>query len=199
MIAPALVVSATFQLMSAIASVGRVKTASHDVSRRFNALTLGAVAANFAVRYLHADRVDYLIGSTIFTVLTARTLLMLGFSEIEGNTLRRRVACVIAFLVCAVTSVAGQLYVSGTNNAAPACGDRPWLLRRGIKRYGSAAPVHPWDGVHHGHVRGFNKRLGIGIQERGVRCGRNDLCHDQISGSPGSGRNESRSTRSRPT
>jgi hypothetical protein len=40
-----------FQLTSAMASFGRMKTSSHIVSRRFNALALGAVAAEFAVKY----------------------------------------------------------------------------------------------------------------------------------------------------
>ena len=44
------------QLTSAVASVGRVKTSSHIVSRRFNALALGAVAADFAIKYGHTGR-----------------------------------------------------------------------------------------------------------------------------------------------
>jgi hypothetical protein len=114
MIAQALVISAAFQLTSAVASVGRVKTASHVVSRRFNALALGAVAADFAVKYLCTGGVDSLVGLIIFVVLTARTLLILGFSNIEGSTSRRRIACATAFLVCATASVAGELYLGGT-------------------------------------------------------------------------------------
>jgi len=76
-------------------------------------LALGAVAADFAVRYLYTGRVDFLVGLAVFTVLTARTLLILSFSRIEGNTFRRRVACASAFLVCTTASVAAQLYVSG--------------------------------------------------------------------------------------
>jgi hypothetical protein len=114
MLTQALVISAAFQLTSAIASVGRVKTASHVISRRFNALALGTVAADFAVKYLSTGGVDSLVGLIVFVVLTARTLLILGFSRIEGSTFRRRVACATAFLVCATASVAGQLYLSGT-------------------------------------------------------------------------------------
>lgn len=114
MLTPALMISAAFQLTSAIASVGRVRTASHVVSRRFNALALGTVAADFAVKYLYTGGVDFLVGLIIFAVLTARTLLILGFSKIEGSTFRRRVACATAFLVCATASVAGQLYLTGT-------------------------------------------------------------------------------------
>jgi len=42
-----------FQLTSAVASIGRVKTSSYVVSRRFNAIALGAVAADFAAKYAH--------------------------------------------------------------------------------------------------------------------------------------------------
>jgi hypothetical protein len=98
------------QLTSAVASIGRVKTSSHVVSRRFNASALGAVAADFAVKYAHMGRPDFLVGLIVFVVLTVRTLLILGFDKIEGNTSRRRVACAVAFLVCAVASIAGQLY-----------------------------------------------------------------------------------------
>jgi hypothetical protein len=99
-----------FQLTSAVASVGRVETSSHIVSRRFNALALGAVAADFAIKYVYTERPDFLVGLIVFVVLTARTLLILGFGEIEGNTFLRRVACAVAFLVCAVASIAGQFY-----------------------------------------------------------------------------------------
>jgi hypothetical protein len=114
MLTQAFAISAAFQLTSAIASICRVKTASHVISRRFNALALGTVAADFAVKYLCTGGVDFLVGLIIFAVLTSRTLLILGFSKIEGSMFRRRVACATAFLVCAIASVAGQLYVSGT-------------------------------------------------------------------------------------
>jgi hypothetical protein len=100
-----------FQLTSAVASVGRVKTSSHVVSRRFNALALGTVAGDFAVKYAHTGRADFLVGLILFVVLTVRTLLILCFSQIEGNTFRRRVACAVALLVCAVASIAGQFYL----------------------------------------------------------------------------------------
>ena len=102
-----------FQLTSAVASIGRVKTSSYVVSRRFNAIALGAVAADFAAKYAHTGRADFLVGLIVFVVLTVRTLLILGFGKIEENTFRRRVACAIAFLVCAFASVAGQFWVSG--------------------------------------------------------------------------------------
>jgi hypothetical protein len=99
-----------FQLTSAAASIGRVNTASYTVSRQFNAIALGAVAADFTEKFLHTGRPNDLVGLTLFTVLTGRTLLILGFSRIEGNTFRRRIACAVAFFVCTVTSITGQLY-----------------------------------------------------------------------------------------
>ena len=98
------------QLTSAVASIGRVKTSSHVVSRRFNALALGAVAADFGVKYAHTGRPDFVVGLIVFVVLTVRTLLILGFGKIEGNTFRRRVACAVAFLVCTAASIGGQFY-----------------------------------------------------------------------------------------
>lgn len=50
------------QLTSAVASIGRVKTSSHITSRRFNALALGAVAADFAIKYSYTGRADFLVG-----------------------------------------------------------------------------------------------------------------------------------------
>ena len=99
------------QLTSAVASVGRVKTSSHIISRRFNALALAAVAADFAIKYSYAGRADFLVGLMVFVVLTVRTLLILGFAKIEGSTFRRRITCVVAFLVCVVASTAGQFYL----------------------------------------------------------------------------------------
>lgn len=113
MIAQALVISASFQVTSAVASVGRVITTRHSISRQFNAVALAAVAADFAVKYLCTGGVEFLVGLLVFVILAARTLLILGFSKIEGSMFRRRVACAAAFLVCATASVAGQLYLGG--------------------------------------------------------------------------------------
>ena len=60
------------QLTSAVASVGRVKTSSHIVSRRFNALALGAVAADFAVKYAQMGRADFLVGLILFAAAPHR-------------------------------------------------------------------------------------------------------------------------------
>ena len=171
------------QLTSAAASVGRVKTSSHIVSRRFNALALGAVAADFAVKYARTPRADYLVGLILFVVLTARTLLILGFSKIEGNTFRRRVACAVAFLVCAVASIAGQFYLSEPIRPAdPAATGRhwPWLPRRGVKQHDCAPTVRPRYGMRDGRVRAGDGGLGLGFQEFGVGRRRNDLQHEQI-------------------
>jgi hypothetical protein len=100
-----------FQLTSAAASIGRVNTSSHTVSRQFNAIALGAVAADFTEKFLRTGRPDDLVGLTLFTLLTGRTLLILCFSGIEGNTLRRRIACAVAFFVCIVASIGGQLWL----------------------------------------------------------------------------------------
>jgi hypothetical protein len=100
-----------FQLTSALASVGRVKTSSHVVSRRFNAVALGAVAADFALKFAETGRADFLVGLIVFVVLTGRTLLILGFGTIEESKFGRRAACAIAFLVCALVSVGGQFWL----------------------------------------------------------------------------------------
>src|SRR5215472_17058759 len=81
------------------------------VSRRFNAIALGAVAADVAAKYAHTCRADFLVGLIVFVVLTVRTLLILGLGKIEENTFRRRVTCMVAFLVCAVASTTGQFYL----------------------------------------------------------------------------------------
>src|SRR6516225_31592 len=44
---PSAIITPALQLLSAVASVGRVRTKSYVVSRRFNALALGAVAGGF--------------------------------------------------------------------------------------------------------------------------------------------------------
>jgi hypothetical protein len=100
-----------FQLTSAAASIGRVNTTNYTVSRQFNAIALGAVAADFIEKFLRTGRPADLVGLTLFTVLTGRTLLILSFSRIEGNAFRRRVACAIAFFICTVTAIAGQVWL----------------------------------------------------------------------------------------
>jgi hypothetical protein len=106
------IITPALQLLSAVASVGRVRTKSSVVSRRFNALALGAVAADFAIKYLCTERADHLVGLVVFTILTARTLLILCFETIEAEVFRRRVTCAVAFFACAVASVASRLAVT---------------------------------------------------------------------------------------
>jgi len=109
-----LVIAPAFQLLSAVASVGRVGTKSYVVSRRFNALALGAVVADFAIKYLCTQRVDHLVGLVVFTILTVRTLLLLCFETIETEASRRRLTCATAFVACVVASVASELAATGT-------------------------------------------------------------------------------------
>jgi hypothetical protein len=111
---PSPIITPALQLLSAAASVGRVRTKSYVVSRRFNALALGAVAADFAIKYLCTERADHLVGLVLFSILTARTLLILCFETIEADGFRRRVTCAVAFFACAVASVASQLATTGS-------------------------------------------------------------------------------------
>jgi hypothetical protein len=131
-----------FQLTSAAASIGRVNTTNHTVSRQFNAIALGAVAADFIEKFLRTGRPDDLVGLTLFTVLTSRTLLILSFSRIEGNAFRRRVACAIVFFICTVTAIAGQGRLGrgiGAMTPVPLAGERPPTrsLFRNVCQFGS--------------------------------------------------------------
>jgi hypothetical protein len=75
---------------------------------------LGAIAADFAIKYLCTERVDHLVGLVVFTILTARTLMILCFETIEAEVFRRRVTCAVTFFACAVASVASQLAATGS-------------------------------------------------------------------------------------
>jgi len=50
----------------------------------------------------------------VFTILTARTLLLLCFETIEAEVFRRRLTCAVAFFACAVASVASELAATGS-------------------------------------------------------------------------------------
>ena len=76
-----------FQLTSAAASIGRVNTSNYTVSRQFNAIALGAVAADFTEKFLRTGRPDDLVGLTLFAVLTGRTLLILALQQDRGEHL----------------------------------------------------------------------------------------------------------------
>jgi hypothetical protein len=77
-------------------------------------LALGAIAADFAIKYLCTERADHLVGLVVFTILTARTLMILCFESIEAEVFRRRVTCAVAFFACGVASVASQLAATGS-------------------------------------------------------------------------------------
>jgi len=108
------VIALALQLLSAVASVGRVRTKSYVASRRFNALALGAVAADFAIKYFCTERADHLVGLVVFAILTARTLLLVCFETIEAEVFRRRLTCAAAFFACAVASAASELAATGS-------------------------------------------------------------------------------------
>jgi hypothetical protein len=134
-----MVFSLTFQLISAAASVGRVMTRDYVVSRSFNALALGAVAADFAVRYAfyrpasaeglgdfqlwgratsleysQAPQAAYMVGLLIFTILTIRTLLILCWPRIEKDYRLRVITCFAAFVLCLAAGIAANIH-----NSAP--------------------------------------------------------------------------------
>ena len=84
------------QAVTASASIGRLTTSYYKVSRAYNALALGAVAADFAIKYFvtgRADdltsgivfthRADDLTGLLVFSVLALRTLLILCIGSLD--------------------------------------------------------------------------------------------------------------------
>ena len=120
-----LALTITLQLVTAGASIGRVSTSNDITSRGCNALALGAIAADFAVKYFwtgRADdvtvqivvthRADDLTGLLIFAVLTLRTLLILCIGSLYGSLLARRTTCAVAFAICVACTI-----------AAPCCTD----------------------------------------------------------------------------
>ena len=121
-----MIISLTLQLISAGASVGRVMTQDYVASRSFNALALGAVAADFAVRYAfyvpapakveysQAPEAAYMVGLLIFTILTIRTLLILCWPRIEKDYQLRVATCLAAFVLCFATGITANIV-----NSAP--------------------------------------------------------------------------------
>ncbi len=116
-----LALSIAFQVTSALASIGRVVTASYIVSRSLNALALGTVAADFAVKYfvtgrademtaqiIFTHRADDLTGLLVFAALTVRTLLILFVPALDGSLAGRRITCAVAFIICAGATIAAQ-------------------------------------------------------------------------------------------
>ena len=109
------------QLTSAVASIGRVRTSNYIYSRSFNALALGAVAADFAIKYfvtgrgddltmqiVFTHRADDLTGFLVFTLLTLRTILILCIGSLDRSLLARRITCAMAFTVCLACTIAAQ-------------------------------------------------------------------------------------------
>jgi hypothetical protein len=123
----ALVLTVVLQLTAAVASIGRVRTSNYIASRGFNALALGAVAADFAVKYFVAGRgddltmqiarwfervfthrADDLTGLLVFAVLTLRTLLILCIGSLDGSLRARRITCAVAFTICVACTIVAQ-------------------------------------------------------------------------------------------
>jgi hypothetical protein len=109
------------QLVTAGTSIGRVSTPNHKVSRGCNAVALGAVAADFAVKYfwtgraddltgqiVFAHRADDLTGLLVFAVLTLRTLLILCIGSLYRTLFARRTTCAVTFAICVVCTAAAQ-------------------------------------------------------------------------------------------
>jgi len=84
-------------------------------------LALGAVAADFAIKYfvtgrgddltmqiVFTHRADDLTGFLVFTVLTLRTILILCIGSLDRSLLARRITCAVAFTVCLACTIAAQ-------------------------------------------------------------------------------------------
>ena len=109
------------QLVTAAASIGRISARYYVVSRGCNALALGAVAADFAIKYFwtgRADdltaqivfthRADDLTGLLVFAALTLRTILILCIGSLYGTLLARRITCAVTFAFCILCTIAAQ-------------------------------------------------------------------------------------------
>jgi hypothetical protein len=116
-----LMLTAVLQLVTAGASIGRVSTSNYIVSRGCNALALGAVAADFAIKYFwtgRADdltehivflhRADDLTGLLVFAVLAVRTLLILCIGALDGSLFARRITCAVTFAICVACTIVAQ-------------------------------------------------------------------------------------------
>jgi hypothetical protein len=109
-----------FQVVTASASIGRISTSNYIVARGFSAVALGAIAADFAVKYFwtgRADnlteqivflhRADDLTGLLVFAALTLRTLLILCVGSLDRG-LPRRIMCAVVFAICLACTIAAQ-------------------------------------------------------------------------------------------
>lgn len=108
------------QFVTAGASIGRVITPNYILARGCSAVALGAIAADFAVKYFwtgRADdlteqivflhRADDLTGFLVFAVLTLRTLLILSVRSFD-RSLPRRITCAVVFAICLACTIAAQ-------------------------------------------------------------------------------------------
>ena len=108
------------QLITAGASIGRVATPNYIVARAYSTVALGAITADFAIKYFwtgQADdltmqivflhRADDLTGVLVFAVLTLRTLLILCVGSLD-RSLPRRITCAVVFAICLVCTIAAQ-------------------------------------------------------------------------------------------
>jgi hypothetical protein len=109
------------QAITASASIGRLTTRYYIVSRAYNALALGAVAADFAIKYfvtgrgddltsgiVFTHRADDLTGLLVFSVLALRTLLILCIGSLDRSLLARRITCAVTFAVCVACTIVAQ-------------------------------------------------------------------------------------------
>ena len=109
------------QAVTASASIGRLTTPYYVVSRAYNALALGAVAADFAIKYfvtgrgddltdgiVFRHRADDLTGLLVFSVLALRTLLILCIGALDRSLLARRITCTVTFAVCVACTIVAQ-------------------------------------------------------------------------------------------
>ena len=108
------------QLVTVGASIGRVITPNYILARGYSAVALGAIAADFAVKYFLTGRADQLTSGIVFThraddltgllvfaVLTLRTLLILCVGSLD-RSLPRRITCAVVFAICLVCTIAAQ-------------------------------------------------------------------------------------------
>ena len=109
------------QAVTASASIGRLATPYYIVSRACNALALGAVAGDFAIKYfvtgrgddltsgiVFTHRADDLTGLLVFSVLALRTLLILCIGSLDRSLLARRITCAVTFAVCVACTIAAN-------------------------------------------------------------------------------------------
>ena len=109
------------QAVTAGASIGRLTTSYYIVSRAYNALALGAVAADFAIKYfvtgrgddltsgiVFTHRADDLTGLLVFSVLALRTLLILCIGSLDRSLLARRITCAVTFAACVACTIVAQ-------------------------------------------------------------------------------------------